>query len=272
MIRLDAKLVLGTCRIMSSLMTTLSAYENEGFLAGHAEVGLDADAYFVILEMVKKLKDHFIELKLPVSTKKSEDLLGRLNLFTPSSTRQGCYEIRPPNSTFLIRDWDALYQMVATELGDRRVVVLDIRFDKDISELVDEETLAKLPKAREDLEESLSCLQSGHYTASVFHLMRVLEYGVSVLAKKLKVNIDTKNSNWYQLIIHINKAITSLSSATVGAKAKKQKLAAASASLDTVRIAWRNDVMHPKSNYTKEEAVLINSHVLGFIKSLASIV
>jgi len=53
--------------------------------------------------------------------------------------------------------------------------------------LFGDEVAERFPKAAYDINEAGSCLAAGRYTASVFHLMRVAEYGLRTLAKPLKV-------------------------------------------------------------------------------------
>jgi hypothetical protein len=54
----------------------------------------------------------------------------------------------------------------------------------------------KLPKIFDDLYHAGSCFAVEQYTACVFHLMRVLEYCVQRLGRKLKVSIDVSKEPW----------------------------------------------------------------------------
>ena len=58
-----------------------------------------------------------------------------------------------------------------------------------------------------------------------------------------------------------------------GAKQKKRKadFSAAHAHLDSVRLAWRNDVMHPKESYSEEEAQQLLYSVRTFMQHLTEI-
>ena len=123
----------------------------------------------------------------------------------------------------------------------------------------------------EDIGESLKCFALNRYTACVFHLMRVMEQVVQIFGKKLRIKIDPKHETWYQILVHVNKAIEKLPDKTTKQKEKKLKYKAASAHLDNVRIAWRNEVMHPKQTYTKEEAEDVINSVRIFVNDLAVI-
>ena len=52
-----------------------------------------------------------------------------------------------------------------------------------------------------------------------------------------------------------------------GQKARQQKMALAASRLDHVRLAWRNDVMHPKAKYDEKEANEVLMNVKGFLES-----
>ncbi len=65
----------------------------------------------------------------------------------------------------------------------------------------------------------------------------------------------------------MNKAIKALDHKAAQTKA----YAAASSHLYNVKLAWRNEVMHPKQAYTHDEATKVHSAVDAFIRDLASI-
>ena len=52
---------------------------------------------------------------------------------------------------------------------------------------------------------------------------------------------------------------------------RKKQVQQVRAHLHAVRIAWRNDTMHPKATYTEEEAKELLGHVLAFLRHLALI-
>jgi hypothetical protein len=127
----------------------------------------------------------------------------------------------------------------------------------------------KFPKAIEDISEAAKCLAFQRCTASVFHLMRVMEIGVRTLGRKLKVSVDVENETWYQIMEHVDGAIRKLPAQTANNKRRKAELAAISANLNAVRIAQRNEVMHPKQTYTREEAHAVYRATKAFMDHLA---
>jgi hypothetical protein len=105
--------------------------------------------------------------------------------------------------------------------------------------------------------------------------MRVMEHCVQRLGKRLKISIDPSRESWHQIMIHVDNAVDAMPG---GAKAspqqnkKKQKYALAVTRLDNVRIAWRNEVMHPKSTYDETEALEVLTSVKSFTATLVDLV
>lgn len=160
---------------------------------------------------------------------------------------------------FLDEVWDLKFLLVPKE-----VVVYPA------GEPLGREVALRFPQFTEDLDEAAKCLALGMGTATVFHLMRVMELAVRLLGRRLRVKIDVENESWYQITQHAERGIKSLPAKTPKQKKLKEQLGSAVAHLNAVRIAWRNNVMHPKATYTPEESRVIFSHVGLFIKTLAT--
>jgi len=128
----------------------------------------------------------------------------------------------------------------------------------------------KFPLAAEDIAEAAKCLALQRSTACVFHLMRVMEIALRALAVKLKVtSIDPNVENWNKITDHVNKALNTLPAKTAAEHSRKAKMGAVIAHLNSVRVAWRNEVMHPKQSYSREEAHTIFAAVRVFMIDLA---
>ena len=74
--------------------------------------------------------------------------------------------------------------------------------------------------------------------------------------------------NWQNILDEVNKAIKGLDPKSEETKA----LASVSAHLYNVKLAWRNEVMHPKATYTQEESEAIFVSVSTFMGELANTV
>jgi hypothetical protein len=133
-------------------------------------------------------------------------------------------------------------------------------------ELFGESVNLKFPNIQFDLVEAGNCYASGRGTAAIFHLMRIMETGVQKFGETVGVKlVDEKN--WQNILDEMNKAIKSLPK---GADTVEKSQAAAN--LYAVKLAWRNEVMHPKDTYTLEEADNLIRQVRIFMQQLAKIV
>lgn len=103
----------------------------------------------------------------------------------------------------------------------------------------------KFPKSVEDIQEAGKCFSLARYTATVFHLMRVMEFAVHYLGKRLSISLVTEK-NWHNILDEVDKAVKNLPIKTARQKALRNRFSEASAHLRMVKDAWRNDVMHPK--------------------------
>lgn len=126
---------------------------------------------------------------------------------------------------------------------------------------------AKFPSVSEDISEAAKCIALGRYTAAIFHLMRVMETATQKLGDLLGVAL-VGEKNWQNILDETNKAIKKLDHKDSRTKA----LAEVSAHLYGVKIAWRNEVMHPKQTYTSDEAEAVFSHTKIFMQQLATVI
>jgi hypothetical protein len=133
---------------------------------------------------------------------------------------------------------------------------------------------AKFLSVAFELDEAAKCLALGRPTASVFHLMRIVELGVRTTARCLQIPDPTKpyERNWGNILRTIRDEGIAVKWPTPGARmsgdcALFEELYA---SLDAVRNPWRNATMHVERKYTDDEAEHIFVAVKGFMVKLAS--
>lgn len=119
------------------------------------------------------------------------------------------------------------------------------------------------PHMADDIDEAGKCFATGRYTASVYHLMRVMEAGVKAFGARLGI-AGTDTRNWDPIVKDINKAIEEMPRSDA-----KTRLAEASSHLSVVRIAWRNPTMHPQATYTEDRAKEIFDATRTFTQTLA---
>lgn len=121
------------------------------------------------------------------------------------------------------------------------------------------------PAAVFDIAEAAKCRALGRWTASVMHLMRVLEVGLGALAQHYNVSAE---ANWNQVINQIEMRTREVGRRTHGAEAE-QWAAEAATHLRFVKNAWRNHAMHHLEKYDEERAVRIFDSCRDFMQHLA---
>jgi hypothetical protein len=137
----------------------------------------------------------------------------------------------------------------------------------DQPELFGQAILKRLPSIQFDMIEAGNCYAAGRGTAAVFHLMRIMETGVQEFGTKLGVAIANEK-NWQNILDEANKAIKALNPKEPQTVALSQ----VSANLYAVKVAWRNEVMHPKDTYTLEEADNLIRQVRTFMSQLVAVI
>jgi hypothetical protein len=123
----------------------------------------------------------------------------------------------------------------------------------------------EFPQMTEDISEAAKCLSLDRATASIFHLMRVMELAVHRFGDVLGVTF-VREKNWQVILDQINAAIRKLDQKDAKTKAYAQ----AASHLYNVKVAWRNEVMHPKQTYTFEEARAVFENARIFIGDLVT--
>ena len=133
----------------------------------------------------------------------------------------------------------------------------------------------KFCSASQDIKDACNCFAFGQYTACIFHLMRIAEYGLRALAKERKVAIKNKPIEWAEwgtIIKEIDKKIVPMESAHAG----PEKDAALSfyhgilGELRGFKNVYRNPTMHPRKMYEEYEAMAALHHVSEFMKRLST--
>jgi hypothetical protein len=130
------------------------------------------------------------------------------------------------------------------------------------------------PSAYYDITESGACLAIARATASVFHSMRVLEIGLSVLGSLFGVSLA--NTNWGPALDQIESNIRNMHKDATwklqpNCKELQENYSQAASHFGILKDAWRNHTMHVRGKYTEEEAEHIHANVRAFMKKLAAL-
>ncbi len=136
------------------------------------------------------------------------------------------------------------------------------------------EVETKFTAATFEIDEAAKCFALSRSTASVFHLMRAMEVGIHAVRACLGIASPAKDweRNWGSILQKIEAEIAARNSASPRRwnGGDKEFFESVYASLDAVRVAWRNTTMHVENKYTDDEAEHIFGAVHGFMRKLAS--
>ena len=127
------------------------------------------------------------------------------------------------------------------------------------------------PSAQYDIQEAARCYAVARNTACVFHLMRVLEIGLSVLANQF--NVSSAHTNWETIIKQIEKAIVAMDqdpNRLPTWKDDREFYSQCASHFRVVKDAWRNYTAHARSKYDEQEALDMLGNVRGFMQKLAT--
>ena len=146
----------------------------------------------------------------------------------------------------------------------------ETHFSKSI-EMFGGEVEYKYTSAFYEIDEAGRCFALGRYTATVFHLMRIMEIGIYATSRCLGVPDPIKpgGRNWGAILKVMNEAITAKKGTWANA-ADAEFFGGVVLSLDRVRNVWRNSTMHVENKYTEDEAHEVFEAVRAFMKKLAS--
>lgn len=111
--------------------------------------------------------------------------------------------------------------------------------------------------SRFDVTEAGNCFCCERFTACVYHLMRVAEYGLVSLATTIGSGVPPKNASWDGMIRAIREHLNALSSGSSKPKDWKnqeQFYSEMSSWFTDIKNAWRNPVSHVPRAYDESQA------------------
>jgi hypothetical protein len=205
------------------------------------------------------------------------ELIGHLQEFDLPVTLASARRLKDglDNTVSVLSDKDIgeLVFRLIDELRDRRYLGLNTDAGKLFNtQQFGPDVRLKFPSAVVDIDEAINCLALERSTASVFHMMRVMETAVRATATCLGVPGPVRGSdkNWGNMLNQIRGAINAKWPTAVDKMQDDAKLfESLYVSLDAVRTGWRNVTMHVERTYTMEEAQRIRHAVEGLLIIMA---
>lgn len=127
------------------------------------------------------------------------------------------------------------------------------------------------PQSFMELSRAANCYLVDEGTASVFHSMRALEIGLNAMAGSLNVAVLDRDQ-WEVVINKCESAISQINGPHAGADWRKKQEFYSEAALHFrfLKNAWRNHVMHARTEYNSPQALEILTHVTTFVASLST--
>ena len=128
----------------------------------------------------------------------------------------------------------------------------------------------QFPKAKFEVDEAAKCLAFGRATATIFHLMRVMEIALGAIHSCLGIPIALQgvDRNWGKILGRINYEVTKRSKGK--AWAERDYFKEIYARLDAIKDAWRNQTMHVENVYTEQEAQILFDDTRALMEKIAA--
>ena len=219
------------------------------------------------LKTLPGIEEQFRHLGLMIAAQITAELIENLNEPEP---RQ--------NFQWLMDKVDNIENIARKELANRLFLFVPperIKFwpRKKEPDLFGNEVANKFPSAYFDIGNAGICLATASSTASVFHLMRVLELGLTALGKVF--NVSLAHTNWEPAIDEIVSKIKNMRhdplwKAVPDYKEQQEFFSQAASHFFVLKDAWRNYTMHSRAKYTEAEAESIYENVKSFMQKLAT--
>ena len=123
------------------------------------------------------------------------------------------------------------------------------------------------PSATRDMEDAGKCLAYGMGTATVFHLMRVMEAGLKIFAAQLGIPYAP---SWESYLRQLEtKFSEDYKKKSTEWKKNEPFYKEVAGDLQLVKFVWRNPTMHIVRSYSQEEAREAFSAVVAFMNRLS---
>jgi hypothetical protein len=219
-----------------------------------------------LIESLRVVQEKCGEIGLKVSVRQFQAAIENMETFAGEDAPSGAI-----HSVQICQVLTDLNIAIASEMGTKLFLrVFPEREDfYEQAELFGIAVNTSFPGAKEDIKEAGCCYATDRNTATVMHLMRVLEVGLNTLADTLHVSFERRN--WENVINDCEAAIKKISGPAWGADWKEKQAFYSGVAKDFryFKDAWRNHAMHYRERYDAVEAKVVLEHVKTFMGQLA---
>jgi hypothetical protein len=222
-----------------------------GALEKHCEdLGLAAT-----LAQIRRVKPTFVEGRIVDYLQLARDSLEIEIRINDELSSRLLLSVKPENATFMFAfgpDWD-VHKPSSLEAAWTPIFIA-------------------FPGVKYDALEAFRCYGLERSTASVFHLMRVLELGLTALGAIFSVSLA--HTNWAPAIEQIEGCVREMHKDPAwkivpDVKAKQEFYAQAASHFGILKDAWRNYTAHARGRYTEQESEDIMNATRAFMRKIA---
>jgi len=170
----------------------------------------------------------------------------------------------------LLHDLKTLDMSFSNELSGE--LIFRIAPDKNSyfekSDLFGAEVSNAFPSAIDNVRNAGTCFAVEQWDACVFHLMRVLERGLRVVA--IRFSVSFQNATWNTIIQNIETSIGGINP-SFGTDWREQRTFYSDVArhFRFLKDAWRNHIMHLGDEYDEGKALSVLRHVHELMQTLA---
>jgi hypothetical protein len=164
----------------------------------------------------------------------------------------------------------SIHHILKDELSEGQAVIIQkhrVKYWRSPAPLFGQAVSDRFPAAIDDIEEAGNCLATENGTATIYHLMKVVECGLKGLGSEIGIPYAP---SWESYI----RQITTQLALPHPKKPKKVKqnltfFKEVLGDLEAVKFSWRNPTMHVERKYSVDEAEEIFKAVHRFMERLA---
>jgi len=141
----------------------------------------------------------------------------------------------------------------------------------DLPEIFGSDVMGKIPSCSYDMTEACKCLALGRYTASVNHLMKVVERSLRLFSRKCGVSPFKTGGTpkaWTPLVEEIRVKVRAMPISSIKQRQKQDNRLLALDRFENIR-AIRNQSSHADQKYSEEEALDFMQQAPLFLKQVA---